>query len=98
MVLVTGNGLFSQDKKESPGKVKGFLPPYYGKIGLEDEQKISIYKIQAKYKDEVKKLEDKISEIKTEERREMDKILTAEQKQKLIQAITGEKSKEVEKK
>ncbi len=94
MLLMTGSGLFSQEKKDSPTKTKGILPPYYGKIGLEDEQKLQIYKIQAKYRDEVKKLEEKITDIRAEERREMDKVLTPEQKQKLIQAITGEKKDE----
>lgn len=93
LLLLSSNGLFSQEAKDPPSKVKGILPAYYGKIGLADDQKAAIYKIQAKYRDEIKKLEDKIAETRADERREMDKVLTAEQRQKLIEAITGEKGK-----
>jgi Spy/CpxP family protein refolding chaperone len=92
IAFFTGSSIQSQEKKEVP-KTKGILPAYYGKIGLTDEQKSAIYKIQAKYRDEVKKLEDKIADVRAEERREMDKLLTAEQRQKLIEAITGDKGK-----
>jgi Spy/CpxP family protein refolding chaperone len=88
-VLLAGTGAQSQEKKDTTAKTKGILPQGYAKIGLSDEQRIQIYKIQAKYKDEIEKLKEKIEETKAEERREMDKVLTAEQRKKLIDVITG---------
>ncbi|MCE9534083.1 MAG: hypothetical protein K8T89_23640, partial [Planctomycetes bacterium] len=72
------------DKKDPPAKVKGFLPPYFSKIGLSDEQRQTIYKIQAKYKEDAKKLQEA-------EKQDIDKVLTPEQKKKLIEVITGSK-------
>jgi len=40
-------------KDDPPVKVKGFLPMNWGKIGLSDDQKQEIYKIQAKYGGEI---------------------------------------------
>ena len=97
IVLVSGNGSFSQDKKET-GKTKGQLPANWGKLDLSAEQKQAIYKVQAKYKDDIAKLKDKIKEVETEERQEMAKLLTPDQKKKLQELATGEKSKEEPKK
>ncbi len=88
VVLVTNNGLHSQDKKDPP-KVKGQLPANWGKLDLSVDQKQAIYKVQAKYKEEIAKLQEKIREIQAEERREMVKLLTPEQKKKLELIATG---------
>ena len=92
IVLITGNGLFSQEKKDTPGKVKGQLPANWGKLDLTPDQKQSIYKVQAKYKEDIAKMKEKIKEIESEERAEMSKLLTPEQKKKLQELATGEKS------
>jgi len=96
---LSADSLQSQEKKDAPpSKAKGFLPSSYGKIGLTDDQKQEIYKVQAKYKEEVKKLEDKIAEVRIEERKEINKVLTPDQRKKLAEVITGETSKEEPKK
>ena len=56
-MFVLSGGLVGQEKKkddpkkkdDSPVKAKGMLPPNWGKLGLSDEQKQKIYKIQNKY-------------------------------------------------
>ena len=93
MVLLASNGLYSQEKKDPP-KVKGVLPPGWAKLDLTAEQKVNIYKTQAKYKEDIAKLEEKVKELKTEERREMVKFLTPEQKKKLEESVIGESSKD----
>ncbi len=92
MVLVSGNGLFSQEKKESP-KTKGILPANWGKLELTADQKSAIYKVQAKYKEDIAKMKEKIKETEAEEKREMVKLLTPEQKKKLEELATGEATK-----
>jgi Spy/CpxP family protein refolding chaperone len=89
IVLLASNGLYSQEKKDPP-KIKGTLPPGWAKLELTAEQKLNIYKTMAKYKEDIAKMEEKIKEMKLEERREMVKFLTPEQKKKLEEAATGE--------
>jgi hypothetical protein len=70
-------------KKLDPAvKVKGSLPPNWGKLGLSDDQKQSIYKIQGKYGEELDKLDAKIRELKAARDKEMRALLTAEQKKR----------------
>jgi Spy/CpxP family protein refolding chaperone len=74
-------------KKDEPaGKVKGQLPQGWGKIGLTDEQKQKVYKIHAKYNDQIDKLEAQIKELKEKRDHERYDVLTAEQKKRLKEA------------
>jgi hypothetical protein len=96
IALLSGNGLYSQEKKDT--KVKGILPPGWTKLELTAEQKAAIYKVQAKYKEDIAKLEEKVKEAKAEERKEMVQLLTPEQKKKLLDLATGETTKKDDKK
>jgi hypothetical protein len=99
-VLVLSSGVVGQDakksepepkkevKKDEP-KLKGFLPQNWGKIGLTDSQKQEIYKIQGKYNGEIVKLETKIKELKAEREKEMKGVLSADQKKRLDEILTG---------
>lgn len=98
IVCVSSSSLLSQDKKEAPKLTKGQLPANWGKLELTQDQKSAIYKVQAKYKEEIAKLQDTIKEKQLEERREMVKLLTPEQKKMLEQLATGETTKEEPKK
>jgi Spy/CpxP family protein refolding chaperone len=74
-------------KKDEPtGKVKGQLPQGWGKIGLTDEQKQKVYKVQAKYNEQIDKLEAQIKELKEKRDTERYEVLTAEQKKRLKEA------------
>jgi Spy/CpxP family protein refolding chaperone len=70
-------------KDEPAGKVKGQLPQGWGKIGLTDDQRQKVYKIQAKYNDQIDKLEAQIKELKDKRDKERYEVLTADQKKRL---------------
>jgi Spy/CpxP family protein refolding chaperone len=93
IALIGNDSLMSQDKKDPAPKVKGTLPSGWGKLELTADQKSAIYKVQAKYKEELRKLKEKEDELKAEERREMVKLLTPEQKKKLVDADLGDTGK-----
>lgn len=89
MLILTGGLVGQEPKKDEPAKIKGKLPSHWGKIGLSDSQKQTIYQIQAKYDPEIDKLEAKIAELKSTRDKEMKAILTADQKKALETAILG---------
>jgi Spy/CpxP family protein refolding chaperone len=78
LALAVGTGTSGEK-----GKIKGILPAGWGKIGLSQEQKEKIYKIQADYKAKIKKLEDQVEELRAEMRAQERSVLTEEQKRKL---------------
>jgi Spy/CpxP family protein refolding chaperone len=84
--IVKGQG---QKDNEPPTKLKGILPMNWGKIGLSEEQKQTIYRIQGKYGAEIDKLESKIKELKASRDKEMKAVLTPEQKKRLEEILLG---------
>ena len=97
-LLVLSGGLVGQDnkpkedpkKKDDPApKVKGMLPANYRKLGLSDNQVQEIYKIQNKYDTEIDKLQAKLDELKANRAKETKAVLTAEQKKRLDEILTG---------
>jgi hypothetical protein len=83
LALFIGGALHGQDKKDAkdtPAKVKGVLPANWGKLGLSDEQKQKVYKIQGEYGDKIAGLEKQLKELKETEKSEMTKVLTDAQK------------------
>ncbi len=78
------------NKEDEPGKLRGQLPKGWGKIGLSDEQKQAIYRIQNKYNAEIERLQAKINELKTARDKEMRDILTPEQRKRLEQYLLKE--------
>ena len=104
-LMVMSGGLIGQDKKDDPkkgeptGKLTGRLPPNWTKIGLTDDQKKEIYKIQSKYELEIEKLDAKIKELRSTRDTEVKALLTADQKKRLEEIVIGkDKEKEKEKK
>jgi len=98
MMCVLSAGLVGQDpKKDDPQatktepqvKLKGTLPQNWGKIGLTDDQKQEIYKIQGKYHSEIEKLEAKVKELKGTRDKEIRAVLTADQKKRLEEIVIG---------
>lgn len=97
-MFVLSGGLVGQEKKKDdakkddpPVKFKGMLPPNWGKLGLSDEQKQNIYKIQNKHDAEIDKLEAKIKELKDARLKEMRAVLTADQKKRLEDLLLKDK-------
>lgn len=105
-MFVLAGGLEGQDAKKddakkddtTAAKMKGRLPTHWGKIGLTDEQKQSIYKIHDKYEAEISKLESKITELKATRDKEMKAVLNADQKKALEAQLLGSKDKDKESK
>ena len=98
--IAFGNGQDKKDdpkKDDPPAKIKGKLPNHWGKIGLTDPQKQTIYQIQAKYDPEIEKLDAKIKEMRATKDKEMKAVLNADQKKALEAALLGEKDKEKDK-
>lgn len=75
-------------QKDSP-PVKGYLPANWKKIGLADDQVKTIYKIQAGYDTKIDALKAQINDLKKDERSELEKVLTAAQKERLKEILIG---------
>jgi hypothetical protein len=82
LALLTGGWLVGQE-------VKGYLPANYGKLGLSDEQKQKVYKIQADYKAKAESLERQLAALKTEQKSALEGVLTPAQKTKLKEILLG---------
>jgi Spy/CpxP family protein refolding chaperone len=91
LIVLAAGGLSGQEAKapKEETKVKGFLPQNWAKIGLTDDQKQAIYKIQAKYGSDIDKLEAKVKELKGTRDQVMKGVLSADQKKKLEEILTG---------
>ncbi|MCS7016684.1 MAG: hypothetical protein RMJ19_08970 [Gemmatales bacterium] len=72
--LVLGAGVAQE-------KPMGRLPPGFGKLGLSDEQKQKIYKIQADYEAKIQALRAQIKKLEEEERVQVFNVLTPQQKE-----------------
>ena len=64
-------------------KPRPSLPQGWKKLGLTDEQRNKVYKVQIDYRDRMAALEQKIKELRAEENQELLKILTDAQKARL---------------
>ncbi|MCS7167632.1 MAG: hypothetical protein RMI91_01245 [Gemmatales bacterium] len=62
-------------------KPTGRLPPGFGKLGLSEEQKQKIYKIQAEYEAKIQALRAQIKKLEEEERVQIFSVLTPQQKE-----------------
>jgi hypothetical protein len=95
LVLLSSDGVLSQDKKDKPpAKIKGQLPPGWGDLGLSAAQKEDVYKINAEYKEKVDKLEDEIKKLRAEQVKKRLTVLNDDQRKKLRDAIGGEDPKD----
>lgn len=100
-LLLGGGSLASaQDKSKSSSKddskssassrrERGQLPPNYRQLGLSDEQRQQIYKIQNDYADKIHDLEAQIEKMKTERNGKYTKVLTKAQRDRLEEIQKG---------
>ena len=77
--------------KADKGDVKGNLPQYWKQLGLTDEQKTKVQKLNGKYGAEIDKLKQQIKEVTEKRDKERLEVLTPEQKKRL-EAIIKEKA------
>jgi len=87
MALLLSGSIHGDDKKDP--KVKGVLPPNWGKLKLSDEQKQKVYKVQADYKDKIGALEKQMEDLKGKQNADMVNVLTEDQKKMLRDILTG---------
>lgn len=79
-------------------KPKGRLPANYGKLGLTDKQKTSIYAIQAKYETQLDELEKQLDDLKAKRDMEVKTVLNDNQRKSLDDLLAeAKKKKEKEK-
>lgn len=92
LLLVTfalGGVSLGQTAKDEPVKFKGVLPQNWGKLGLSDEQKQKVYKVQNDYDQKMATLEKQLKDLKAQEKSEMEKVLTEAQKARLREILLG---------
>ena len=89
MAFLVGTGA-SQDTKKDSAKTKAYLPPGWKALGLSKDQTSEISKIHGTYKGKIKALEDQIQDMKLQEKQEMVKLLTEDQKDKLRKLVIPE--------
>ena len=80
-------------KDAKDGKIKGFLPSGWKDLGLTAAQKEKVYEMQAKYKAKYEDLKEQEKKFKQEEKAELSKILTDEQRETLKKLVLGEDTK-----
>jgi Spy/CpxP family protein refolding chaperone len=88
LVLLSSDGLMSQEKKE--GKMKGQLPQNWSKLDLTAAQKEEVYKLNKEYKEKTDKLREDIRKMDEELTKKRFAVLTDEQRKKLIDLVAGE--------
>jgi hypothetical protein len=87
VVLLAGSadGPLAQDEKEegkAPRKVRGRLPDYYIQV-VTVEQREEIYAIQEGYWPKIDKLEAELAELRAKMKKEIEGVLSAEQRQEV---------------
>jgi hypothetical protein len=94
--LVLGGMSFAQDSGKSATKddkssarLRGQLPPNYRQLGLSDEQRQNIYKIQNEYADKIEDLEKQIEKMKADRNKAYAKVLTKAQRDRLDEIQKG---------
>jgi Spy/CpxP family protein refolding chaperone len=77
--------------QDTRAKAKGQLPANWKKLGLTEIQRDKIYSIQADFRPKIKALEVQLKNLRQEERREMEKVLTDAQKARLKEIVESTK-------
>jgi hypothetical protein len=92
VVGMFGSGLLmGDDKKPEKEQVVIIrrLPAYYNRLGLSQEQRNQLYKLRGKYETEIQRLQEKINELRDEERAAYENVLTPDQLARLRQILVG---------
>jgi hypothetical protein len=93
-LLVVGmvwSGFLLGDDKPEPIVVRATLPSNYKQLGLSTKQRNDIYKIRAKYAAEIQELEQKIKDLRKQEKIAYENVLTAAQKARLQEIRSAKK-------
>lgn len=76
-----------QDEPKPPAKLRGTLPPNYRLLGLTEDQKQQIYRIQNDFDAKIAALEAQIKKLKAEEKQAIEKVLTEAQRARLREIL-----------
>ena len=87
--LLSGVGSRAADDPKTQPKFRGQLYAKWRELGLTDEQKQHIYKIQSEYRIKIDELDKKIKALRREERSKAEEVLTAAQKARLKELLSG---------
>lgn len=93
VAFLVGSSEGGGEKKEKDTKAKGYLPQGWKDLGLTAAQKEKVYEIQTKYKAKFDDLKEQEKKFKQEEKTDLVKILTDEQKETLKKNALGETKK-----
>lgn len=88
IVLVSG-GSGAQEKT----KIRGQLPSGWKALMLDKSQVLKIYTIQTDFRKKYQDLEKQMEDLKAQEKQELVKVLTEDQKKLLIKLVVGEETK-----
>jgi hypothetical protein len=84
----------SADKGTAGAKEgKRRLPRYYGRLGLSEAQREKIYDVQSKYESDIDKVEKQLADLKSRQEADCRKVLNADQKKQLADAVEAAKAK-----
>jgi Spy/CpxP family protein refolding chaperone len=72
------------------------LPQYYAQIGLTDAQRNQIYAVQARFRDDIQALEKRLALVRQRRDREIQSLLSREQKLKLDELVAAAKGEGAE--
>jgi hypothetical protein len=99
-LLLAGGWLMGEDPKkpeDNPPPIKVALPTHWKKLGLSDQQHRDVLRVKGTYAAKIAELEQKVKDLKAEEKTELLMLLTETQKTRLKEILVGETPKPVDK-
>jgi hypothetical protein len=99
VLLLAGGWLMGEDPKKADDPkepvviTRGALPANWKKLGLSDTQVREVHRIRGTYAAKIDDLKKKIAELQSEEKAELEKVLTDTQKARLRELKLGETPK-----
>jgi hypothetical protein len=85
VLLVSCSWLLGDDTKPS----KGRLPTGWTKLGLTQDQKLQLYKVESDYVQKIEPLQQQIEKLRSQQRADMLKVLTDAQRARLREILAS---------
>jgi hypothetical protein len=96
--VAVGQEPATKTEPKAKAEPKGRLPAFFSKIGIDDKQRESIYKVQKSYDAQIEKAEAELKAIKDKRDAEIHALLTKDQKKTLETLLEAAKAKATESK
>jgi Spy/CpxP family protein refolding chaperone len=81
----------ASESQQEAKKLRGRLPAYYGKV-VSEKQRTEIYKIQAKYNEQIEKLKKELDSLTDKRNTEVEEVLTDEQRAEVAKMKAARRS------